>query len=480
VQPVAIPYPAQTPEWWRSRLLERYKSTIEERRGYWSVYQSRTPLVHIPDRLQQAYQRLLRMSSTPWARLVVDIVAERILMQGDRLDNNPEEPLWKIMRQSQVDTIQRQVYRESAAVGTSYVSVWLGDSNPQLRYESALHTVHETKAGDPNQVAAALKVWVDTVASEVRCNLYLPDAVWRWRSDNTNIVQEWNLAGMDSTLWTNTVWEQMESYQHKFGMVMVPFVTSPNDRGYGVSDLSGLYAILQRLEYITSNVLLATELGAFRQKWATGLDIPKDENGKPIEPFSVALDRLWTSADPETKFGSFEATDINAYLKAVSDAVGQLSAVSRIPMHYLVQTELANPPSAESLEASELGLISKAKERREIYSDSWEQITALVMAMTDDPVGDRVIEVLWKDPRARAETSVMQAATMMQSLGVPWEFIMEYIGYSPSDIARMESMRAADMFTRLVENSLNPPGIQIPGQGEQFQQRQLPVVPNPT
>jgi hypothetical protein len=146
-------------------------------------------------------------------------------------------------------------------------------------------------------------------------------------------------------------------------------------------------------------------------------------------------------------------------------------------MHYLVQTELANPPSAESLEASELGLITKAKERRELYSDSWEQITALIMAMTDNAMGDRVVEVLWKDPRARSETSVMQAATMMQSLGVPWEFIMEYIGYSPSDIARMESMRATDMFTRLVENSLNP-GIQIPGQGEPFQQRQLPVAPN--
>ena len=98
----------------------------------------------------------------------------------------------------------------------------------------------------------------------------------------------------------------------------------------------------------------------------------------------MALDRLWVSEHPETKFGSFEATEISGYLKAVSDAVGQLSAVSRIPVTYFVQSELANPPSAASLEASETGLINKVRERQETLGESWEMLVNLAIKMSND------------------------------------------------------------------------------------------------
>ena len=97
----------------------------------------------------------------------------------------------------------------------------------------------------------------------------------------------------------------------------------------------------------------------------------------------MALDRLWISEDPDTKFGAFPATDITPYLKAISDAIGQLSAVSRIPPTYFVQTDLANPPSAASLEASETGLINKIGERQVGYGDSWESVARLVMKVAE-------------------------------------------------------------------------------------------------
>jgi hypothetical protein len=185
----------------------------------------------------------------------------------------------------------------------------------------------------------------------------------------------------------------------------------------------------------------------------------------PIEPFKVALDRLWTSEDENTKFGSFEATDITGYLKAVSDAVGQLAATSRIPITYFVQNELANPPSAASLEASETGLINKVFERQENLGEAWQNVVKMVIAMTSDGPTEldlASIGILWKDPRTRSESQTLDAAVKLGAIGAPFDFIMEFIGYSPSDIERMREGRARDTFERLLNTPIPAgPGLQL-------------------
>ena len=454
---------AQSAEWWRDRLLNKFRAEIPWRRHFQDVYEARTGAIPVIERYREAYRRLIDMSRTPWGRLVIDIVTERLVIQGFRVgDDEVDTDLWSLFRMNEINTMQHQVHREAGAIGTSYVSVWPSqeDENiPSISYESGIYVVHEMTAGDRQTVAAALKMWVDTIDNQARCNVYTDEAVYRWFSPIKDLPSNLYLhPELYSDRNENMKWELLESFDHPYGIVpMVPFATNPNYLGYGVSDLSDIESTLKRLEYLTTNVLLAVELGALRQRWATGLEIPKDENGEPIETFQVALDRLWLSPDPETKFGSFEATDVNGYLKAISDGVGQLSAVSRIPMHYLVQSELANPPSAESFEASETGLIAKVMDRREPYGDSWETVARLALEIAGREVADPILEVVWKDPRSRHEKDVMATAVQMQSLAIPWVAIMEYIGYSPTEISRMQSQRSADLFERLLTESFAQP-----------------------
>ena len=196
-----------------------------------------------------------------------------------------------------------------------------------------------------HKVAAAIKVWLDSISGEARANLYFPDRVLRYSTPIT--TSEFSSIDVYSEAFAiRGGWQVIEEVGHDYGTVpMVPFTTRPDYRGYGRSDLRDLAEIIYRIEYLTSNTMLAVELGALKQKWATGLEIPTDPDGNAVEPFKVALDRLWISEDPETKFGSFPATDIGPYLKAISDAIGQLSAVSRIPPTYFVQpTSPTRPP----------------------------------------------------------------------------------------------------------------------------------------
>ena len=59
------------------------------------------------------------------------------------------------------------------------------------------------------------------------------------------------------------------------------------------------------------------------------------------------------------------------------------------------------------------------------------------------------LSVQWVDPRTRSDAQVLDAATKMHCIEVPWSSIMEFIGYTPAKIAEMEQQRSADTFQRL-------------------------------
>lgn len=441
-----------TAEWWRDRLLKKFETDLGERVVNAAYYDSINSSPETLERYSSAYRRLLAMSKTPWARLVVDIVAERLTVNGFRIGDSMDvdTDVWRMFRKNRMEALQRSVHREALALGTSYVSVW---PDPKLKakiaFESGMAVTHETVAGDPHQTAAAIKVWHDSIGARIRCNIYLPDAIYKYESANQVTDEQW-ISPASSGRFMGTKWKLTSTVSNPFGVVtMIPFVVRPTWQGYGASDLEDLRPIVIRIESLTANTLLAVELGAFRVRWATGLDIPTNDEGTAVEPFKVALDRLWVSGDPDTKFGSFDATDIRPYLQAVSDAIAQLSSVSRIPTLYFNQSELSNPPSAASLEATETGLIKKVTERQDRFAESWEQVAML--ALKDK---DASVTVAWDDPRTRSEAQMMDAAIKLNTMGVPFQGILEYLGYTPDEVKRLKAMRSADTFDRLLNTPL--------------------------
>ena len=446
-------------EQWLKRLLSKFQVDVAERQHWNALYDSRQARPMPMPNYRDAYKRILSMSRTPWARLVVDLTEERIQVQGFSVGGaeDSNDLIWSLFKRSHMEALQAQAHREALATGTSYVSVW-PDANdmPKMAYESSLSVTHETTPGDPHTVAAAIKLWFDSIAGRIRCNLYLPNEVVKFVSQG-EVTQQTYSSAMVSL--PNAQFSLMETVRHDYSIVpIIPFLTRPDWRGYGRSDLTDIEETISRIEYLTANTLLAVELGALRQKWATGLEIPTDpDSGQAVEPFKVALDRLWVSEDPDTKFGSFSETDIRPYLSAISDAVGQLSAVSRVPATYMVQNELSNPPSAASLEASETGLINKVRDRQARYAESWENVARVALQIaggTDLPDDLTNLSVQWADPRTRSDSQVLDAATKMHSIEVPWSAIMEFIGYTPDQIREMEQQRAADTFQRLLSGAI--------------------------
>ena len=141
-----------------------------------------------------------------------------------------------------------------------------------------------------------------------------------------------------------------------------------------------------------------------------------------------------SDAPAESRFGTFEASDVGQYLSAIDSDIATLAAISRVPAHYLLQRNLANPPSAESLIAGETGLVAKVEDRQTQYGESWERVLWLHAAMSGAPVEIEQLEVQWVDAERRNPAQVADAAVKPQDIGIPQTALWAYVGATPQQV----------------------------------------------
>jgi len=448
-----------SPEWWRDRLLGRLATRSAHASELTSYYQGTYAAPVVSARYSAAYRNLIGLARTPWGRLIVDTISERLEMTGIRTGSDlADRVIWDALRASYIDADQRAVHAEALITGTGYVSVWRTSSGAvRVTPESSLEVIHESSPGDPRMVEAALKVYPDDLAGVWRCEVYLPDAVYRYVGGDPSAPEDYGIAGqrLDTGSFEPDPDAPVEA--NPYGVVPVtPFVNRARVGTPAFSELDDLIPVLRRIDKITLDMLSASDAAGFRQKWATGLEIPRHpDTGQPIEPFDAAVSKIWISESPDTRFGSFDSTDLGPYMKVVSDSVAALAAISRVPAHYLM-TDLVNPPSADSLVASESGLVAKVEDRQATFGQSWERVARLVMDSLPDLAGApaSLPEIIWASPERRSPATVADALVKLQGIGVPEEALWTEWGATPSQIADWRVMRA----TEALRDSILPPG----------------------
>jgi hypothetical protein len=247
----------------------------------------------------------------------------------------------------------------------------------------------------------------------------------------------------------------------------------------GRSEIERVIPQQNAVNKLVADMIVASEFGSFKQRWATGLEIPEDpETHRPIEPFQAAIDRLWVSEGKDTKFGEFGETDLSNFVAAIELQVQHIASQTRTPPHYFYLR--GSFPSGESIKSAETGLVAKVRRRMVPYSEGWEDVIRLAFRVTQDPRADSPqAELVWADPESRTESQHIDAVVKRKDLGVPLEQLWEDAGYSPQQIQRFKTMRAeeelrvADAFVRPrpTPNGAQPEAEPEPvGPGEEGQQ----------
>jgi hypothetical protein len=430
----------------RDRLLGKLAVQRAESGRLWAWYHGQQPDPVVQGRYRDAYRLLLNFARTPWARLVVDTIAERLHVQGFRAESGlaTEEECWRLFQASSLDADEWLVYTEALITGVGYLSLSLAEGEATIAPESGFEMTHEPVPGNRRGIAAALKLYpADWTLRPWVVELYRPEASYRWETEYPEPLKAFPVD--EQRLREEIVWEPADPFAIANDLATVPVVPFENRAtiiGGGVSELGDCIPILRRIDKLTLDKMLTSEYASFRQRWATGLEIPKDpETGKPVEPYKAAVDRLWVSENEATKFGSFEASEIGQYLSAIDAEIAALAAISRVPAHYLLQQNLANPPSAESLIAAESGLVAKVQERQRRFGEAWERTMRLALELSGSPDGE--LEVIWKDAEMRNPAQVADAAVKLSSIGVPPRALWEYVGATPQQIAEWTIENAA-------------------------------------
>lgn len=455
-----------TPEQWLRLLEQRLVARQTAMQQMDDYYTGEHPLPFVTrahaEKVRNEFRDLLKDSRSNFAELVVDAVAERLKVEGFRLSASSDEAAdkdsWSTWQANGMDAESQVAFVESLVKGVSYVSVWAPEragGYASMAVEDPLQTIVAYEPGSGfRRRAAALKVWRDDVSGVDRANVYLPAGVYKFEAAGAEIGgataapvaakgqsfgEPTGSARMSGATGSAPRWKPLETgsfVSNRVGVVpIVPLRNRPRLLGEGRSELENVCRIQNQVNAFVFLLAVAGYFGAHRQRWAAGIPLYDDDN-KPLDVFDAAIDRLWASENPDARFGDFDQTSLDGYIKAIEQKVAHIAITTRTPKHYLLPE--GQEPSGDAIKSAEAGLVKKVQARQLTFGEGLEE--ALRLARRFEGKGDTPSdsEVVWADPQIRTEAEVTDATLKkFQGRLITWEQACRDMGYSPQAIARM-------------------------------------------
>jgi hypothetical protein len=428
--------------------LMRQRARYQRYRDYYEGRHQK--LVFSQARYHSEFGHLFAAWSDNFSGLIIDSVNERMAIDGFRMaedDQAADKDARQIWQRNFMDAEASTGNLEALINGVAYAVVWANAAGePTITVESPTEVVVQYRPGSRRELEAGAKFYTDDWGREYG-TLWLPGRVFTFTFD-----------GLRPQLG--------QGRRNPLGQVpVVPLTNRTALVGHPVSDLAPVIPLQDAINKVTSDALVASEFAAWPQRYVTGLEIQEDDDGRPIEPFRVAIDKLLQAEDPQAKFGQFEAADLGNYVVLVDMLVQHLASITRIPFHYMLANK-GQAPSGESVASAEAGLIAKARERMLYLGECWERVMRLAFKVKKDTARAEAwsAEVIWRDPENRTEAQHMDALMKRQQLGVPRDQLLSDAGYTPQQIERFREMRIQDA-KDAAEIQKHMPQQQIPAPG---------------
>ncbi|MBK9181403.1 MAG: phage portal protein [Acidimicrobiales bacterium] len=438
-----------SPAWWLGKLAARISQQTADAARLERYYEGLQPLAIATQEYREEFSRMLAAVCDNWMPIIVDAVEERLHVEGFRIGGDPagDTDAWQLWQANCLDADSEIAHSTALTCGRAAVMVWAGDDGqPEITIEHPAQVAVAYAPGSRRRKLAAVKQWVDEWTGEHHANVYLPDRIAKLRRPDA------------SSGWA----ERADEIPNPLGLVpIVELQNRPKLAGgrWGVrSEIAEVLSTQDQINKLVCDLLVAAEFGAFRQRWATGIELPVDpDTGVELEAFKVALDRLWHTSAPDARFGEFGQTDLANYTAAIENRVQSLASRTRTPPHYLLGQSGAFP-SGESLKATETGLIAKVHSRQRHYGEAWEEVIRLAFAVLgDERSSATAAETIWSDPESRTESEHVDSLVKKLALGVPHQQLWEDAGYTPPQIARFKAMLAEHALTQAVSFGLDAP-----------------------
>ncbi|GAA2917013.1 hypothetical protein GCM10020221_11350 [Streptomyces thioluteus] len=421
---IAYGSPPSTPVEWLNYLQGKLSRRLGEFRRYADYYEGRHEVMPFSqDLYNSAFGDAFRAWSDNFCGLVIDAVNERLRVTGFRMTDNPDADAYAhtIWARNTMDVQSSAAHLDAMICGESYAIVWAGvDGEPVISCESAEQVVVQYRPGSRTEIEAGAKFWRDDWGRQYAS---------LWTADYTY-----------TSFSTGFEWHEPVQGPNPLGRVpIVPISNRKRLVGDPISDLASIIPLQMAIDKTGTDALVASEMAAFPARYVTGLEIVEDSEGHPVEPFRIAIDKVLQAEDPSAQFGQFLAADLANYRTLLDMLTQHLASIARLP-HWMIDAS-GQPPTGEGAEASEYGLVAKARNHALHYGRGWLDVMRLCFAVKGDARAEaHSAEVIWDDIENRSEAQHTDSLVKLKALGVPTSVIWELAGFTPEQIERFPAL----------------------------------------
>jgi hypothetical protein len=315
-----------------------------------------------------------------------------------------------IWRGNRMGVRAAEVHKEVLKNGDAYIFVW-PDVNgfPTIYPNRAANCTVVYDEESPGRVLWAAKCWTQR-DKRVRLNLFYPDRIEKYVSvreaagglpeakDFIKCGTRNAECGIERSSREESEFRDPHfEIRNPFGVVPVFHFANNADIGsFGQSELEAAIPIQDGLNKSVLDMLVSMEFAAYRQRWAAGIEIELDANGKPVAPFTAGVEHVWISQNPDARFGDFENSNLEQFLKVKDSFRIDIASVTGTPLHYLMPFT-AGFHSGEAFRKAETRFVAKVRSRQEAFGEVWSAAMAFALRTAGHPDGVGLITD-WEDP----------------------------------------------------------------------------------
>jgi hypothetical protein len=429
----------------RTSFLQWLLAVDKERRDWYGSYREYYDGDHdtqLTDR-QRAYLevKLDEEFNCNYCPIVVDALAERLSVVGFDSGNDAlNKLLWDWWQQNRMDGLAGIIHTATVRDGDGYVITEWDEANNRPRW------VHEPAFDGTDGVevrysreqrgvpAYAVKYWraeserPEDAGYLRRMNLYYPDRVEKYASDERSAGGDWQLLSTEP--WVDGNGEPLGIPVHHF---------KHRDQGwdYGQSELKSVVPMQNALNKAVIDLIAAADNSAFAILYMLGDTL----NAPTLTPGSVV------SSMNATTFGRIAGEDLTPLIRLKDSFAMEVARLTRTPLHYFQIS--GERPAEGTLKQEEVGLVSKAQKAQVDFGNTWEDALRMGIRLANtfgtgyalDETA--TLSTLWDNAQTRDEDAEVLRAVGKKNLGIPEEVLWAELGYTQEQI---DEMKATDEY----------------------------------
>lgn len=382
-------------------------------------YRGRHDLAFATEKFASTFGSLFREFALNLCPAVCDAIRDKLRVTGfePRLGPTHKEPAdsdrtkaaaRSIWHRNRMAIRSGEIHREVLVNGDAYAIVWPDtDGNAAIYPNRAAGCTVFYDDEERGRIIRAAKFW-RTRDKHTRVNLFYADRIERYitAKPSEGLLTEARefepfreiSRHEDAIPVTGSKAKDSHILRNPYGIIPVFHFANNADMGvFGRSELESAIPVQDGLNKSVLDMMVAMEFAAYRQRWAAGIEIQTDSEGRPDQPFKPGVDKLWLTQNPEAKFGDFDTADLDQFIKVKDSFRIDIASVTGTPIYYLLPN-IRSFPSGEALKRAESRFIAKVQNRRSVFGHTWAEVMAFALRIEGRPASE--LETVWENANA--------------------------------------------------------------------------------